>query len=367
MPWINEKKGKKMYKYIINGDNHIVKVEMDRLPSLKNNEALVEIHEVALCGSDYKLYQGKYNGPAQYPLIPGHEWAGKIVDIKSDTTHLRIGMKVTGDCSKWDSDCQFKSVCNVNKNTCPTIQKFGITQNGFLREYAIVPIHHLYTAPNDLPYELLALTEIFSVSNNAIKKSRILSELNATCSLSNNMPTTLILGLGAVGICIYLLLYYKYNMRNLIACDISEKRIHFIKELFPEIEIEDFGSIHYSNTYNSLLKQTPFVNIFEATGTDKGVNDALSLVNPNCNVTLVGMYPKTDYNITSVVLKSITLNGSIGGTGSFPEVIDFIYTHQNIVRKLITSHYTMNDDLHVAFDNRNNNFIKKLINIKGSF
>ena len=35
---------------------------------------------VGICHSDYELYSGKYIIPIDYPVIPGHEWSGEVVE-----------------------------------------------------------------------------------------------------------------------------------------------------------------------------------------------------------------------------------------------------------------------------------------------
>lgn len=39
---------------------------------LGRHEVRIRIKRVSLCGSDYKLFDGKYNAPGTYPVIPGH-------------------------------------------------------------------------------------------------------------------------------------------------------------------------------------------------------------------------------------------------------------------------------------------------------
>jgi L-iditol 2-dehydrogenase len=49
-------------------------------PAIGADEVLVRMRAVGICHSDYELYSGKYIIPIAYPVTPGHEWAGEIVE-----------------------------------------------------------------------------------------------------------------------------------------------------------------------------------------------------------------------------------------------------------------------------------------------
>ena len=45
------------------------------------NEVLVRTKAVGICHSDYELLAGRYIIPISYPVTPGHEWCGEIVEV----------------------------------------------------------------------------------------------------------------------------------------------------------------------------------------------------------------------------------------------------------------------------------------------
>jgi len=60
-------------------------------PEIAGDEVLVRMRAVGICHSDYELYSGKYIIPIDYPVTPGHEWSGEIVE-----TAKRTGATVKG-------------------------------------------------------------------------------------------------------------------------------------------------------------------------------------------------------------------------------------------------------------------------------
>src|SRR5713101_2750084 len=44
-------------------------------------EVLVEVAAAGICGSDLELLRGQRPAPyVRYPIIPGHEWAGRVAE-----------------------------------------------------------------------------------------------------------------------------------------------------------------------------------------------------------------------------------------------------------------------------------------------
>ncbi len=50
-------------------------------PKLEATEVLVRMRQVGICHSDYELLYGRYIIPISYPVTPGHEWIGEVVEV----------------------------------------------------------------------------------------------------------------------------------------------------------------------------------------------------------------------------------------------------------------------------------------------
>ena len=67
-------------------------------PEIGPDDVLVRSHAVGICHSDFELYEGRYIIPVSYPIIPGHEWCGEVVETGSSVTGLSPGDAVVGEC-----------------------------------------------------------------------------------------------------------------------------------------------------------------------------------------------------------------------------------------------------------------------------
>ena len=90
------------------------------MPEPDPNELLIRTKAVGICHSDYELLAGRYIIPISYPVTPGHEWVGEVVEAASNVSGLELGDRVVGEC--------------VIK-TPERIHHFGFSMDGANREY----------------------------------------------------------------------------------------------------------------------------------------------------------------------------------------------------------------------------------------
>jgi D-arabinose 1-dehydrogenase-like Zn-dependent alcohol dehydrogenase len=60
-------------------------------PEIGPDDVLVRSRAVGICHSDFELFEGRYIIPVDYPVIPGHEWAGEVVEVGRAVSGIRAG------------------------------------------------------------------------------------------------------------------------------------------------------------------------------------------------------------------------------------------------------------------------------------
>nr|XP_022331832.1 sorbitol dehydrogenase-like [Crassostrea virginica] len=80
---------------ILHGANDL-RIESVPVPEIKENEVLLSMKSVGICGSDIKYWMygkcGKFT--LEKPMVMGHEGSGKVVKVGSGVKHLKIGDRV---------------------------------------------------------------------------------------------------------------------------------------------------------------------------------------------------------------------------------------------------------------------------------
>lgn len=316
-----------------------LQVQEREIPSVADDEVLIKVTNVGLCGSDIHLFRGTYNGPHSYPMLFGHEWSGIVEKTGSKVTDLKPGDKVTGDCSRYCGDCD---ACKKDKNLCSSIEKFGITIDGASAEYIVRKRKYLYKANNSADMALLALTEPVSVARHLLEKV-----LSVAGSLKDKK--ILVYGGGAIGQAALLLLKRMYGCENVDLSDLIEFRTDLAKSFGARIpkaeELQCGGGSDYVSIYN----QAKYDIIIETTGVAPVFTNALNLLKPGGVLGCVGMIAKVEFAQKMIVTKALTVLGSIGGTGEFEDVIQFIHTNEQNVSRLISHHFKM-ENTSEAFD-----------------
>ena len=74
-------------------------------PSCARDEVVVQVSRCGICGTDVHIYRNEYM--SDFPLIPGHEFGGVVVEVGSDVTDVRVGDRVAVDPNLYCGHCDF--------------------------------------------------------------------------------------------------------------------------------------------------------------------------------------------------------------------------------------------------------------------
>jgi threonine dehydrogenase-like Zn-dependent dehydrogenase len=128
-------------------------------PAPGPGEVLVAPAAVGICGSDLELLDGRR--PAEYvryPVVPGHEWAGRVVGVGAGVTGLDPGAPVVAEGVRACGTCDR---CREGRsNLCAgAYAETGFTHPGALADRVVVPANLVHPLPADRPVEPAALLE----------------------------------------------------------------------------------------------------------------------------------------------------------------------------------------------------------------
>ena len=321
-----------MISYVLKHPHCVEPVEEPK-PVPSGHEVLVRIKNVGICGSDIHLFHGTYNGPHSYPMKFGHEWSGVVEATGELVTSVKPGDLVTGDCSRFCGSCP---ACENDRNLCSHIEKFGITVDGSSTEYILRDEKYLYKSPAGMDEKLLALTEPVAVAAHLLRKlRRILPDGFAG-------KRVLVLGGGVIGMSAMMLLRHMEGCEQVDLYDLAAfrtaiaasegARIPAAEELSPATGGTDYASMYASAVYDVVIETTGVASVFANT---------LNLVKPGGVIGCVGMISKVEIAQKLIVTKSLTVIGSIGGTGDFDRAMEFLVAFPESASKLISHTFPM--------------------------
>jgi 2-desacetyl-2-hydroxyethyl bacteriochlorophyllide A dehydrogenase len=139
-------------------------------PSCGRDEVVVQVSRCGICGTDVHIYRNEYM--SDFPLIPGHEFGGVVVEVGSDVTDVRVGDRVAVDPNLYCGHCDFCR--NEQANHCLNWQGVGVTRAGGFAEYVNVPARACYHLPEGMSDLQAAFIEPLACVVHAMKRFRIL-------------------------------------------------------------------------------------------------------------------------------------------------------------------------------------------------
>ena len=234
-------------------------IEVPEPPVPGPGEALLRIHRVGICGTDYGGYLGKMPFYS-YPRIPGHELGVEILAVGSGVTHVRPGDRCSVEPYL---NCQKCSACRRgHTNCCESNQTLGVMCDGGLCERMILPARKLHPAPA-LSYDQCALVETLAIGCHAVNRSQL-----------KGRETALIIGAGPIGLSV--IEFTKLSGARTIVMDMNEQRLAFVRDVMGVSDtILTRGDGSELQQLSDMTEGELAHVVVDATGSNKSMSHAL--------------------------------------------------------------------------------------------
>ncbi len=152
----------------------VMNYEEHDIPQIADNEVLVRVKAVGICGSDISYYFGHSpldtpNGKG--PLYLGHEFSGVVAEVgklAADMDLFKEGDRVAINPVQ---QCNACPACMRGEfNECEHPAVIGVSANGAFAEYVKVKYTHVYRIPDEVSFEDGALAEPLACATYGVKR-----------------------------------------------------------------------------------------------------------------------------------------------------------------------------------------------------
>lgn len=143
---------------------------VEELPDPKpgDDEVLIRIRVASICGTDVHMWEGT-NKEGTFPFIPGHEWAGEVIEVGRNVKTFSPGDRVVGECFIPCGVCpNCKDGMSPAMCISPEYYGFAWETPGGMAEYHVSKERRLHKVPDNLSYEEAALVEPVSVAYHGV-------------------------------------------------------------------------------------------------------------------------------------------------------------------------------------------------------
>jgi L-iditol 2-dehydrogenase len=142
------------------------------------HEVLCRVRAIAICGTDPHIIQGHYPGfwPQEWPLIPGHEWCGDVVELGpgADVLGWEVGTRVAGTSH---AACGFCRRCVEGRyNICERFgdlrvhRQYGHNADGAYAEYVVHSVKSVFEVPDALSDEEAAMLDPAAIALHTVRR-----------------------------------------------------------------------------------------------------------------------------------------------------------------------------------------------------
>jgi rhamnosyltransferase len=310
------------------------------LPHLEEDEVLIKVGCVGVCSTDLDVLEGNLDyyrsGRAKYPIVPGHEFSGTVLQHGASVKGLQIGDKVVGECIMGCGTCEFCE--DGNPLGCKERKEVGVVNfNGAYSEYMKMPFRFLHRLDPSSDLEKACLIEPLAVCIRGLKKF-----LNA----SNKSPNEVaILGGGTIGnLCAQLLALKGYRVT---VFDKNKEKLELVRN-------------KRIKTQQGISGLERFGYIVEATGNIQALKKAIHGSRTGARILLLGLpYDDFNFNFETIVSYDKSIMGSVGSTQEdFKEAIQ---TYGKLNLQEFTKHIFFLDEYEEAWAKRREGKILKAI------
>lgn len=281
-----------------------VELRETSVPTIGEEDVLLRVGAVGVCGSDVHQYHNSQSWPVHVPVVLGHEFCGTVAEVGARVKGFREGDRVVSETAA--NICGECLYCRTGKyNLCPRRSGFGSGTHGAMANYVCVPARCLHHIPDVLPFERAALTEPCCVSYNAV----------AVKSSIRPGDTVLVIGPGPIGLlCAEMSRIAGAGTLIVAGTKQDASRLDVARALgaTQTVDIQSTNIVDYMRGIGDGLGADL---VIDAAGASAAMKSALEIVRPGGQITKVGWGPQPlNFSLDALVQKAVRLQGTFSHT-----------------------------------------------------
>lgn len=329
------------------GEERLELVERDD-PVPGKGELLIAPTAVGICGTDVEIFDGSLAyfrmGLAQYPIVPGHEWTGTVVEVGPGVSGFSAGDGVVGEVA---IGCGVCVRCRAGRrHLCARRTETGIVHmDGAMASLMTFPAAFAHRV--ELEPRAGALVEPTSVALHGVHRGRVAGQ------------RVLIVGVGPIGL-LAAQCARAEGATDVVVTDTREDRLTLAAALgFPragaEITDEDlpgsgpgasggWGDPAAIRAAMAAIGERDLIDVaILCAGGPAAIASAFAAVRPGGTVVALGLSgsPTIPFDFDGLVVRDVDLIGVLGSVGFWPDAIELITSGRVKTEPLVTGAYPL--------------------------
>lgn len=314
------------------GDERLELVERPD-PAPAAGQLLIAPSAVGICGTDVEIFEGSLAyfrmGIAEYPIVPGHEWTGVVVDVGEGVTGFTPGDQVVGEVA---IGCGVCVRCQAGRShLCARRTETGIVHmDGAMASRMVFPAAYAHVVP--FSSRQAALVEPTSVALHGVTRGKVAGQ------------HVVVIGIGPIGL-LAAQIARAHGAASVTVSDTREDRMTLAASLgFTPFEGRAAEWDDPVATAAGATFDGPDVALLCAGGPG-AIAAAFAAVRPGGTVVALGLSgrPELPFDWDGLVVRDIDLIGVLGSVGYWQGAIDLIASGAVKTEPLVTRAFALED------------------------
>ena len=263
------------------------------------NDVLIEVLRTGICGTDLHIYNWDdwARKTIPVPLVVGHEFVGRVVEVGSNVKDFRAGDIVSGEGHVVCGRC--RNCLAGRRHLCKDTLGIGVNRPGAFAEYLVLPMTNVWAHDPSIPRDVQAIFDPFGNAVHTALHFPVLGE------------DVLVTGAGPIGAMAAAVARHA-GARNVVVTDVNPYRLALACRLGATLTV-DVRSRTIASVQRELGMKEGFDVGLEMSGTPEAFRDMLANMCHGGKIAMLGI-PKSDMAIDwpTVIFNMLTIQGIYG-------------------------------------------------------
>ena len=269
------------------------------VPEMGINDVLIEVLRTGICGTDFHIYS--WDAWAQktvpVPLVIGHEFVGRVVEVGSNVKDFHPGDIVSGEGHVVCGRC--RNCLAGRRHLCKDTKGVGVNRPGAFAEYLALPMTNVWAHDASIPRDVQAIFDPFGNAVHTALQFDVLGE------------DVLITGAGPIG-CMAAAVVRHAGARYVVVSDVNPYRLDLAQRMGATLVV-DSRSESFADAQRRLGMREGFDVGLEMSGHPTAFREMLANMSHGAKIAMLGI-PAGEMAIdwNTVIFNMLTIKGIYG-------------------------------------------------------
>ncbi len=269
------------------------------VPEIGINDVFVQILRTGICGTDVHIYNWDAwsQKTVPVPLVIGHEFVGRVVEVGSNVKDFEPGDIVSGEGHVVCGRC--RNCLAGRRHLCKDTQGIGVNRTGAFAEYLSIPMTNVWAHDPSIPRDIQSIFDPFGNAVHTALQFDVLGE------------DVLITGAGPIGAMAAAVVKHA-GARYVVITDVNPYRLDLAKRLGATLAL-DVRTASVKDAQRVLGMKEGFDVGLEMSGNPAAFRDMLANMAHGGKIAMLGI-PNAELAIdwNTVIFNMLTIRGVYG-------------------------------------------------------